>query len=70
MPTRRKATKKKAAKRSGGIAGFIRRIANTPAVKKAAKKVTELEKKLAAAKKVKAAAKKKACKACTTKRKK
>jgi hypothetical protein len=69
MPTKRKATKKKAAKRSGGIASFTRKVNNAPAVKRAAKKVTELEKKLAAAKRIKAAARKKAIKTVSKKKK-
>lgn len=70
MPTKKKAKKKGSAKkRSGGIASFTRKVNNAPAVKRASKKVNELEKKLAAAKKIKAAARKKAIKTVSKKNK-
>lgn len=65
---KRKPAKKAARKKSGGIASFTRKVNNAPAVKRAAKKVTELERKLAAAKKVKAAARKKAIKTVAKKK--
>lgn len=68
MPTKKKATKKKTTKKSGGIAGFTRKVNNNPAVKRAAKKVNELERKLTAAKKIKAAARKKAIKTVSKKK--
>ena len=51
------AKKKPAAKKKtiGGIAGFVRKIQNTPGVKKAATAIKALEKKLLDAKKKKAA---------------
>lgn len=62
MPTKKKPTKRKAAKRkpakksSGGIASFVRKVQNAPAVKSKTRKISDLEKKLKAAKKEKAAA--------------
>lgn len=70
MPTKKKATKKKASrKKSGGIVAFTRKVNNSPAVKRANKKVVELERKLTAAKKIKAAARKKAIKSVQKKNK-
>lgn len=69
MATKKQAAKKKSSKKkSGGIGSFTRKVNNSPAVKRAGKKVTELEKKLAAAKKVKAAARKKAIKTISKKK--
>jgi len=53
-PVKRKTAAKK--KTAGGIAGFVRKIQNTPAVKSVAKTIKALESKLKAAKKKKAAA--------------
>lgn len=60
MPIKRKApVKRKVAakkKTTGGVAGFIRKIQNSPGVKSVAKTIKALETKLKAAKKKKAAA--------------
>lgn len=53
-PARRKVAAKK--KTTGGIAGFVRKIQNSPGVKSVAKTIKALETKLKAAKKKKAAA--------------
>jgi len=53
---KKKTAKKKAVKSRGGIASYIRKIQNTPAVKSKEKKIKELERKLAATKKEKARA--------------
>jgi hypothetical protein len=55
-PVKRKTTKRKPAKSNGGIASFVRKVQNAPAVKSKTKKISDLEKKLKAAKKEKAAA--------------
>jgi hypothetical protein len=55
-PVKRKTTKRKPAKSSGGIASFVRKVQNAPAVKSKTRKISDLEKKLKAAKKEKAAA--------------
>jgi hypothetical protein len=60
MAIKRKPTAKRkvAAKKktTGGIAGFVRKIQNTPAVKSVTKTIKALETKIKAAKKKKAAA--------------
>jgi hypothetical protein len=58
MAKKTTAKKKTPAKKkaSGGIAGFVKKIQNTPAVKKVATTIKALEKKLLDAKKKKAAA--------------
>lgn len=53
-PAKRKTAAKK--KTTGGIAAFVRKIQNAPAVKRAATAIKSLESKLKAAKKKKAAA--------------
>jgi hypothetical protein len=56
MAVKKKAVKRKttAKKKSTGIASYVRKIQNSPAVKSADKKVKDLERKLKAAKKAKA----------------
>jgi len=56
MAVKKKVVKRKttAKKKSTGIASYVRKIQNTPAVKSADKKVKDLERKLKAAKKAKA----------------
>jgi len=56
MAVKKKAVKRKttAKKKSTGIASYVRKIQNSPAVKSADKKVKDLERKLKAAKKLKA----------------
>ena len=55
MAVKKKAVKRKTAKKkSTGIASYVRKIQNSPAVKSADKKVKDLERKLKAAKKAKA----------------
>lgn len=57
--TKKKVVKRKTAvkkKTTGGIAGFVRKIQNSPGVKRAATAIKALEKKLLDAKKKKAAA--------------
>jgi hypothetical protein len=53
-PVKRKVAAKK--KTTGGIAGFVRKIQNSPGVKSVAKTIKALETKLKAAKRKKAAA--------------
>ena len=55
--TKRKSTAKRkpASRKSGGIAAYVRKVQNSPAVKSATKKIKDLESKLKAAKKDKAA---------------
>lgn len=59
MPTKKKPAKRKkiSAKRksTGGIAAYVRKVQNSPAVKKATATIKALEKKIIAAKKAKAA---------------
>lgn len=55
MAVKKKAVKRKTtAKKSTGIASYVRKIQNSPGVKAADKKVKDLERKLKAAKKAKA----------------
>jgi hypothetical protein len=56
MAVKKKVVKRKttARKKSTGIASYVRKIQNSPAVKSADKKVKDLERKLKAAKKAKA----------------
>lgn len=54
--TAKKATKKKTVKKSTGIASYVRKIQNSPGVKKVTSTIKAIEKKLAEAKKKKAAA--------------
>jgi hypothetical protein len=56
MAVKKRAVKRKATakKKSTGIASYVRKIQNSPAVKSADKKVKDLERKLKAAKKAKA----------------
>jgi hypothetical protein len=56
MAVKKKVVKRKttAKKKSTGIASYVRKIQNSPAVKSADKKVKDLERKLKAAKKAKA----------------
>jgi len=56
MAAKKKTTKKKVVKRTSGIASYVRKIQNTPSVKKATNSIKAIEKKLAEAKKKKAAA--------------
>ena len=58
MPTKKKTTKRKTTakrKSTGGIAAYVRKVQNSPAVKKATATIKALEKKIIAAKKAKAA---------------
>ena len=57
MAVKKKVVRKKttAKKKTTGIASYVRKIQNSPAVKSADKKVKDLERKLKAAKKIKAA---------------
>jgi hypothetical protein len=52
-PTKRKTTGKR--KSTGGIAAYVKKVQNSPAVKKATAAIKALEKKIIAAKKAKAA---------------
>jgi hypothetical protein len=56
MPVKRKTAKRKTRKKGSTIASYVRKLNNSPGVKRAGKTVKELERKLAAAKKKKAAA--------------
>lgn len=56
MPIKRKTAKRKTKKKGSTIASYVRKLNNSPGVKRAGKTVKELERKLAAAKKKKAAA--------------
>ena len=56
MPVKKKVTKKKAVKKTSSIATYVRKVQNSPTVKKVSKTISDLEKKLVAAKKKKAAA--------------
>jgi hypothetical protein len=56
MPVKTKVTKKKAVKKTSSIATYVRKVQNSPTVKKVSKTILDLEKKLVAAKKKKAAA--------------
>jgi hypothetical protein len=53
---KKKTTKKKVVKKSTGIASYVRKVQNAPAVKRIAKAIKTMEVKLKAAKKKKAAA--------------
>lgn len=55
MPVKRK-TAKKTKKKGSTIASYVRKLNNSPGVKRAGKTVKDLERKLAVAKKKKAAA--------------
>lgn len=56
MPIRKKATKRKTKAKKSTIGSYVRKLNNSPGVKRAGKTVRDLERKLAAAKKKKAAA--------------
>jgi hypothetical protein len=56
MPVKRKTAKRKTKKKGSTIASYVRKLNNSPGVKRAGKTVKDLERKLAAAKKKKAAA--------------
>ena len=56
MPIKRKAVKRKTKAKKSTIGSYVRKLNNSPGVKRAGKTVKDLERKLAAAKKKKAAA--------------
>jgi hypothetical protein len=69
MATKKKTKKKKSTRTASGLTSYRRFVNGKPAVKAATKRVTRLERDLAAAKKKKAAAKKVAMKAYKKKKK-